>query len=155
MSLSEELRAERVSNMDLADFCQVESGDTVREVIAQMNQKRVPTCLITSQRRLAGIFTVRDVLRRVAPQRGRWDGPIDAVMTALPITIGPDCSIAEAIWLMNEKNIRDLPVVRASGAIEGSLSYQTIIDYLAARYPTEILNVPPRPDYFPETEEGG
>jgi CBS domain-containing protein len=155
MKLVEELKSEVISHMDLHDYCRAEIGTAVREVIALMREHNVPTCLIMQDGRLAGIFTVRDVLRRVSTQPEKWDRPIEAVMTAYPVTIEPDASIAEAIWLMSERNIRDLPVVRPLGEVVGSLSHQTIIDYLAARYPTEILNVPPRPNAFPETEEGG
>ena len=30
-----------------------------------------------------------------------------------------------------------------------------VINYLAARYPIEVLNRPPRPDQFPRKQEGG
>ena len=104
---------------------------------------------------LIGIFTVRDVLRKVVSEPTTWDKPVDDVMTPDPITITLEASAADALWLMNEKRIRDLPALDNSGKIVGNMTNQTIINYLAARYPTDILNLPPRPDQFPDQVEGG
>jgi hypothetical protein len=41
------------------------------------------------------------------------------------------------------------------GKVVGNMTHQAIINYLAARYPIEILNLPPRPDQIPEQVEGG
>jgi hypothetical protein len=35
------------------------------------------------------------------------------------------------------------------------MTHQSIIHYLASRYPVEVQNQPPRPDQFPRKAEGG
>lgn len=155
MGLKEELRAESVTHLDLSDYCVVESGTVVCDVVATMREERVNVCLITSGRRLIGILSERDVLQKIADAPQLWDEPVDVVMTPEPITIGLDASVADALWLMNEKNIRSLPTVRESGEIAGNMTYRALIDYLAARYPIEVLNLPPRPDQVAETVDGG
>jgi CBS domain-containing protein len=155
MGLKEELRAESVTHLDLSDYCLATSGTSVREVVAKMREERVNVCLITSDGRLIGILSERDVLQEIADMPELWDKAVDGVMTPEPITIGIDASVADALWLMNEKNIRSLPTVRESGEIAGNMTYRALIDYLAARYPIEVLNLPPRPDQVAENVEGG
>ena len=133
----------------------VTSGTTVRDAVAKMCDERVNVCLITSDGRLVGILSERDVLHKISDAPQLWDEPVDVVMTPDPITIGLDASVADALWLMNEKNIRSLPAVRKSGEIAGNMTYRALIDYLAARYPIEVLNLPPRPDQVAENVDGG
>jgi CBS domain-containing protein len=120
-----------------------------------MRQQNVNMCMVTTGERLTGIFTDRDVLSRVAAQAEVLTQPIDTVMTPNPITVGPETSAAEALWLMDEKGIRNLPVVTADGRILGAMTHQAVINYLAARYPIEVQNRPPHPEQFPRKPEGG
>ena len=155
MGLKEELRAQSVTHLDLSDYCVAASGTSVREVVGLMRDERVNVCLITSGGRLTGILSERDVSQKIADAPHLWDEAVDLVMTPEPVTIGLDASVADALWLMNEKNIRSLPTVRESGEIAGNMTYRALIDYLAARYPIEVLNLPPRPDQVAENVDGG
>lgn len=155
MSLESELRRERVSHLRLSGFTAVPAGTSVRDALGRMRSESNTVCLITAERSLTGIFTERDVLRRVADAPGVLDGPIDAVMTADPISVGPEASAAVALGLMDKHHIRNLPVVDASGQIVGSMTHMAVIDWLASRYPVEVLNRPPEPERFPRKAEGG
>jgi CBS domain-containing protein len=155
MDLKEDLLTEQVSHLDLTGFCQAETGFTIRTVVEKMRQENVNVCLVMDQGNLAGILTDRDVLRRVADHKDVWEKPVSSIMTANPITIDQAASAADALWLMDEKRIRNLPAVDGSGKVVGNMTHQAIINYLAARYPTEILNLPPNPNQFPEQVEGG
>jgi CBS domain-containing protein len=155
MSLEEELQTERVSHLDLSGFCQVASGTSVRDTLAQMRQEGRNVCLVTEEEELIGVFTDRDVLRKVAVASETWDRPIDEVMTRDPVAVKPDSSAAEALWLMDDESFRNLPVVSEDGTISGNMTHRAVIQYLAARYPVEVLNRPPQPDRFPRQAEGG
>jgi CBS domain-containing protein len=155
MDLKEDLLTEQVSHLDLTGFCQAETGFTIRTVVEKMRQENVNVCLVMDQGNLAGILTDRDVLRRVADHKDVWEKPVSSIMTANPITIDQAASAADALWLMDEKRIRNLPAVDGSGKVVGNMTHQAIINYLAARYPTEILNLPPNPNQFPDQVEGG
>ena len=155
MTLEQELQAEQVSHLDLSGFSYVTSGTTVREAVAKMQADKRNVCLITADNKLIGIFTDRDVLRKVAPNPETLSQPIDTVMTADPITIQPDSSAATALRLMDDNHFRNLPAVNESGDIVGNMTHLAIVNYLATRYPVEVLNQPPRPDHFPHSQEGG
>lgn len=154
MSLRQELEAEQVRHLDLNGYCLVESGTTVRETVSRMRAEGGRTALITRGADLIGIFTERDVMRRVANDPQALDESVDAVMTAGPITVLPDTSAADALWLMDDHHFRNLPVIDRQGNILGDMTYASIIQYLAARYPVEVLNRPPRPEQYPSKAEG-
>jgi len=85
---------------------------TVREAIEIMNTHRVGCVIILENDRLAGIFTERDVVTRVAgadldPRRTR----IAAVMTPHPHIVSPLTPIEEAMFLISERRVRQLPVI--------------------------------------------
>ena len=155
MSLEQELQTEKVAHLDLSGFCQIASGTSVRETLDRMRQAGHNVALIVDGNKLIGVFTDRDVLRKVAAEPETWDRPIDEVMTADPVTVPPDSTAADALWLMGDKHFRNLPVVGQHGTIMGNMTYRAIVGYLAARYPVEVLNRPLRPDQFPRQAEGG
>lgn len=155
MSLKQELAAEQVRHLALNAYCLVESGATVSQTLEQMRAAGGAAALIMRGAELIGIFTERDVMRRVAASPETLDGPVDDVMTARPITVLPDTSAADALWLMDDHHFRNLPVIDRQGHVLGDMTYAAIIQYLAARYPVEVLNRPPRPEQYPSKPEGG
>jgi CBS domain-containing protein len=155
MSLESELREQKVVYLDLSSFSIVNSGATVRSALTQLRSDGNNACLVIEGEKLKGIFTDRDVLRKVLGAPAVLDGPIDEVMTLAPISIGPDVSAAEALRLMDEHHFRNLPVVREDGKIVGNMTHQAVITYLAARYPAELQNRPPQAERFPRKPEGG
>ena len=83
--------------------------------------------LVIRGEELIGIFTERDVLQRVVGKMSVLDGPVDAVMTARPITVLPDTSAADALWLMDDHHFRNLPVVDRQGRILGDMTYAAFV----------------------------
>jgi len=155
MSLETELQKERVSHLDLSGFSQIDSGTSVQNALEKLRIERHTVCLITDENSLVGIFTERDALRKVVGSPDLLEQPIDVVMSRDPITISPDLSAAEALTLMDANHFRNLPAVQADGTIVGNMTHESIIAYLADRYPVEVLNRPPQPDRFPRKAEGG
>jgi IMP dehydrogenase len=94
----------------------VQAGDTVRHAADIMNERNIGAVLVLDGEQLAGIFTERDVLRRVvASGRDPEATPVRAVMSAPVITCHPDLSIDAAAALMTSRGVRHLPVRDASG----------------------------------------
>ncbi len=154
-SLKEELESQQVRHLDLSRYCAVSSGTPVREALALMRAEEGRPLLVLRGEELLGIFTERDVLQRVVGRPETLDGPVDAVMTARPITVLPDTPTAQALWLMDDHHFRNLPVVDAQGRIVGDMTYAALVHYLAARYPVEVQNRPLRPEQYPSKPEGG
>lgn len=115
----------------------VSPSATVAEAVAEMNSQRVGSVLVIDANRLVGIFTERDVLRRVVgagidPHRAT----IADVMTSGVITVTPDATIEEITRLFTEKRLRHLPVVDA-GRLIGTISIGDVTRWMADVHRTE------------------
>ncbi len=81
-----------------------------------MNDRGIGGVVVTEDDQLAGIFTERDILRRVvAEQRDPASTPLRDVMTAPVVFCPPHAKLEELTALMTEKRIRHLPVMDDSG----------------------------------------
>lgn len=110
---------------------------TVAEAVAEMNSRRVGSVLVVDGGRLVGIFTERDVLRRVVgagvdPKSAR----VADVMTAGVITIGPDATIEEVMVIFTEKRCRHLPVME-NNRLVGTISIGDVTRWMADAHRTE------------------
>ena len=104
---------------------------SVADAVAEMNRHRVGSVLVLDGGRLVGIFTERDVLRRVVgatvdPKRTL----VADVMTAGVITISPDVTIEDTMVLFTEKRCRHLPVVD-NGKLVGTISIGDVTRWMA------------------------
>jgi CBS domain-containing protein len=109
---------------------------SVREAARQMDACNVASILVAEEHgRLLGIFTERDLLRRVvAPGRDPAKTRLAEVMTATPHTVPPTASALDAMRVMHERQVRHLPVVENGRAL-GVLSIRDflgdeLIDFL-------------------------
>lgn len=85
---------------------------TVREAVREMNDAGVGSLLVLQGEKIAGIFSERDVLRRIVdkgrdPDRTR----VAEVMSSPVVTIRPSMPTDEAMQLMTRQRVRHLPVV--------------------------------------------
>jgi CBS domain-containing protein len=108
----------------------VRPADTVLRAATRMNEEGIGGVLVMDGDDLAGIFTERDVLRRVVaagldPARTT----VGQVLTSSVVTCEPQTSIDECAALMTARHIRHLPVLEA-GRLVGLV---TIGDILAFR----------------------
>lgn len=77
---------------------------------------------------IIGILTERDFLYRVmAENRGPYKVTIGQVMSSPLITIGENATVRDAIVLMQSKQIRRLPVIKADGRVIGLVTLKTVI----------------------------
>lgn len=87
-----------------------------------MNRIRVGCVLVMDANRLVGIFTERDVLRKVVAEgRDAASSLVSEVMTSQLLTIGPKTEVREAMDIVNENKIRHLPVLE-DGKLLGLIS---------------------------------
>ena len=73
--------------------------------------------------RMLGIVTERDLMTRVlAKALDPKATTVADVMTRSPHTVGPDCTVSQAVLIMIERGFRHLPVVDAEGRVLGVFS---------------------------------
>jgi CBS domain-containing protein len=90
----------------------VEKGATVAEAVREMNEKGVGALLVTDGNGPVGIFTERDVLKRIVDaDRDPALVHVAEVMTRQIITITTETRLEEAMAVMTERRFRHLPVM--------------------------------------------
>ena len=89
---------------------------TVVEASRLMNQAGIGGVVVVASDQIVGIFTERDVLRRVvAEQRDPATTPVSDVMTPDVVTVQPDIPLAGCSSLVTARQIRHIPVVDDQG----------------------------------------
>ena len=102
---------------------------TVEQAIKTMLDRHVgAVAVVDESTRVAGIFTERDVLRRVS-LGGREPGqiPVQEVMTT-PVEMATlDTTPGQALATMVERHYRHLPIVDDEGRLLGMLSIRNVL----------------------------
>jgi len=124
---------------------------TVSQAVDEMNEKGVGALLVVDRdERPLGIFTERDVLRRVVGEgRDPLHTRVADVMTHDLIVISPSMTVSAAMAVMTQSRCRHLPVMD-NGRVMGMVSIgdltrwvsltqeveiQHLVDYITGRHP--------------------
>lgn len=101
----------------------IEENVTVLAATKLMNEHSIGALIVTGSGRMVGIFTERDVLRRVvAEERAPATVRVSEVMTTKVACCTPETSIDEAQNVMRQYRVRHLPVVNTEGEILNMIS---------------------------------
>ena len=91
---------------------------TVLDAAQLMNDRHIGSVLVTEGNQLVGIFTERDVMRRVvADQRDPASTTVADVMTSPVACAAPHTTLDEIRTVMRDKRIRHVPVVNGGGVL--------------------------------------
>lgn len=100
----------------------VSPNETVREAVRQMNHAGVGALIVNDHEKLVGIFTERDVLRRVVDQGRNPDTThVKDVMTSELFVVQSQTRIEDAMAMMTAHRCRHLPVLD-DGQLTGMVS---------------------------------
>jgi CBS domain-containing protein len=101
----------------------IDPASTVFDAINKMNHHHIGSLLVTVGGQVVGMFTERDVLRRVvAPLKDPLQTQVAEVMTPDVITVKPDTDFDDISSIMQTKRVRHLPVCDDNGQVYGVLS---------------------------------
>lgn len=109
----------------------VDAGTDVGVLIAKMHQEDIDCVLVTENGELAGIFTDRDALLKLAG-RGLEHLPVRDYMTPDPVVLRHDDPIAVAIHKMAVGGFRHVPIVQDGRPIAVA-SARDIFRHIATR----------------------
>lgn len=91
-------------------------ADSVLTAATLMNERGIGGLVVLDGGRVAGMFTERDILRRVvAMRRDPASTPVREVMTSPVAFCRQETTLGECRAVMTEKRIRHLPVVDGKG----------------------------------------
>ena len=120
--------------MDLLALCDphptaVPAEATAADAIGKMLDQHVGAAVVVdAEGRVAGIFTERDVMKRLALSgRDPHQVPVRELMTTPVEMATEETTFAEALSVMVERHYRHLPIVDAHGKLLGVLSIRHLL----------------------------
>ena len=121
------------------DVCPIVSETTIiKEVLESMDEHRLGVvCVTDGNRKLVGILTegdMRRVLLRVQkPLAALMADDVGAHAIKAPMTINADAPLVQAVAMMGEKRVWDLPVVDDNNNLLGLVHLHQAITGVLAR----------------------
>ena len=116
----------------------VEEHQSVAEVARKMADLHVGAILVFDQDQLRGVFSERDLMKRVvAERRDPESTPVGLVMSTDMFVIDESASLEEAMESMQTHNCRHLPVTR-KGRVVAFLSMRELMNFELAQKTEEI-----------------
>lgn len=115
---------------------------TVMDAVKLMVDHKVGAISITKDSKLIGIFTERDVMKKIVfAGLDPTTTKVSATMTTEIAKTTSDTTVSEAISLMNKKRIRHLPITTPEGEIKGMISLRFLMHDRLEDMMTELSSV--------------
>src|SRR4051812_11836936 len=112
---------------------------SVLDAIRKMNQHKCGALIVMDEGRVAGIFTERDVLRRViGAELQPGSVPVGEVMTTDVICVEPETDLDDVSSIMQSRKIRHIPVCGSNKRLEGMVSIGDVNAYHATNQQAQI-----------------
>jgi arabinose-5-phosphate isomerase len=109
----------------------VHEGATLADAVLEISRKGLGmTAIVDDGRHLLGIYTDGDLRRTLEKKLDFSTTPVSTVMSRNPRSIDPDALAVEAVQLMEQYNINQLPVADANNRLVGALN---MLDLLKAK----------------------
>ena len=122
---------DQVDTVQVKPFVTVDAGNTVEQTLRMMYEKNIAWVMITENDRLAGIFSERDVLYKIADRFDQLkDKPIRDVMTPDPVFVYETDTPAKALNMMAMGGFRHVPILDLDEKIVGVLGPRRVTAYL-------------------------
>ena len=101
----------------------ISSGVTVAAAVQKMNELRIGALVVKDGGHVVGIFTERDVLRRVIGEdRAPHSTMVAEVMTTDVVCCRPESDIDDVSALMKDRRVRHVPVCDRDNELLGIIS---------------------------------
>jgi len=122
-----------LGDIGAAPIISVDESSTVRQTVALMNQQGVSAVIITGAGKPIGIFTERDILKRVATKEVDPNvAKVKQVMTAPLLAMPRSALIGDVLAEMYRRDIRNMPVGGDQGELLGLVAMPEILQYARA-----------------------
>lgn len=121
-------------SLEVATTDVVTAGRTteIREIIEQMDEKRVGSVVITEDDEPVGIVTDRTIALALREVDSIADVSVADVMTEELVTVSEDETHFAALEKMRNEGIRRIPIVDADGSLTGIITLDDLLLITAA-----------------------
>jgi len=122
-----------LGDIGAAPIVSVDESSTVRQTVALMNEQVVSAVIITGAGKPTGIFTERDILKRVATKEVDQNvAQVKQVMTAPLLAMPRSALIGDVLAEMYRRDIRNMPVSGDQDELLGLVAMPEILQYARA-----------------------
>lgn len=111
------------------DVITLGSDEVVATAVSRMHEHNLGAVLLVDEGKLTGIFSERDLLRRVvAAKRDPATTVVRDVATTELVTVEADAPVRECYQLFKDKGFRHLPIVGADNVPIGIISSRDLLN---------------------------
>ena len=122
-----------LGDIGAAPIVSIDESSTVRQTVALMNEQGVSAVIVTGAGKPTGLFTERDVLKRVATKAVDPNvTEVKQVMTAPLLTMPRSALIGDVLAEMYRRDIRNMPVSGDQDELLGLVAMPEILQYARA-----------------------
>ncbi len=119
-----------------ADVATITPESTIGDAVTALHHHRIGALVVSPDgRRVVGIVSERDIVRRLATDPDVMTVPVSHVMTANVHTCAPDDEVEQLMVLMTGHRIRHVPVV-VDGVLSGIVSIGDVVKHRV----TQLVN---------------
>ncbi len=112
---------------------------SVHMAVESMCEARVGAVGVVENGKLIGIFTERDLMRRVVrPNLNPHETSVAEVMTREPFVAPAEMEVSDAFEFMADKHLRHLPITDPSGTLQGMLSVRHLMRHIVEHLSHEL-----------------
>lgn len=154
MKLRKYLQEETVAQVGYRSPVRIVPETSIAKAIETMQAERVGCVLIVEGDELRGVFTERDVLKRVLNAKRPMDGPVSEVMTPEPEVATETEPICRVLARMHSGGLRHIPIVNSNGKPIGTISVKRVSGFIADHFAMAVYNLPPEPHQYGAAREG-
>ncbi len=145
-SLSGEVLDHPIRLLEPREAVLIPSSASVAEAVVVLNDRKVGCLLVVEAGKLVGIFTDRDVVRRVLPTGLALDQVrVGEYMTKDPEVLTLDDPIAFALNRMSAGDFRHVPLLDDAGRPLAVVSVRDVVSFVVQHFAGQVQNLPPTP----------
>ena len=136
--LEQALLEKEIGSIRHEPFSSIPPDMPVREAVRKLAELHVACLPVAEKHQLLGMFSERDVLRKVALEYTEiQDRPVREMMTDDPIYVAETDSAISALTVMALCGYRHVPVVDLNGNLTGIVSPQRLTEFLQNYFRSE------------------
>ena len=111
-----------------SNYPRVEENLQIKRVLLAITKARCGSaCVLNKKEKLVGVFTDGDLRRQLESDSGLLEKKVKDVMTINPTTISKEKLAAEALRILQDKKIDELPVIDEKNKLVGLLDVQDLL----------------------------
>lgn len=122
-----------LADVQLGPATTIDIASSIGDALALMRMRKTEVLVVTADGRVAGMFTDRDVLTKVADGAMRQSDPLRSAMTPDPVVLRETDSISVAMNKMGAGGFRHIPLTR-DGEVVSVVSAWDVLKWVMGQY---------------------